>query len=597
MSTLLQQAVAAHQSGDLAGAERLYREVLRHAPDQADALALLGVVISTGGDHGQAIGLIEKAITLDPKTALFQLHLGNALMAAGKTAEASLAFENAIRLQPNLAIAHYNLANVLRKKADWAGAIASYRQAIALNPSHAEAYNNLALCLVHEKQMKEALRQAQKSVDIAPSYGEGWLTLCNVAEQTGDYELALKAGEHNTRLQPNNNRAWFGYGVALNRLERHEEAIEAYKRALILKPDRADIWDNLGQTYQSLMRLEEAEAIFRKTIEVAGQIIADEDRREVEENEYGNRHWHLALLELLRGKYKQGFARYRARFNDVKALTRRVSQKPLWKGENLAGKTILVCDEQGFGDTLMLARYLPLLKAQGASVKTLVHPALAPLFRTWPVIEDVIEHDHPASAFDYHASFFDLPHRLDTSLATIPAQIPYLPLLEPDEKTKLSSDGRPRIGIAWGGSPLHKGDLKRSIPLALFAGILTDKRAQFFSLNRDMKQGDQELLPKLPVIDLAPRLGNFADAARFMRQLDLIITCDTATAHLAGGLGKPVWVLIPFSPDWRWLSEREDSPWYPTLRLFRQSQGGKWDDVIAKVKSALSEWLSASSAI
>ncbi|MGE3623066.1 MAG: tetratricopeptide repeat protein [Bdellovibrionales bacterium] len=589
MTALLQKAVDAHQSGNLAEAEKLYRDVLAKSPDQPDALALLGVILDSRGDAGRAIELIEKAIRLDPGAGLFKLHLGNALMTASRHAEAVTAFRQAAAQQPGMAQAHFNLGNALRKTGDWSGAVEAYREAIRCRPAYAEAFNNLALALVHENRFDEAMEKARASVVVAPQFGEAWLTLCNVAETVNDYPAALAAGEQVVRLMPDNHKAWFGYGVALNRLGRHEEALEAYKNALALKPDRADIWDNLGQTYQSLNRLDEAEAIFRKTVEVAGQAIPDEDVREVAEEEYGNRHWHLALIELLRGKYKQGFARYRARFKDIGELKRPRFPQPVWRGENLAGKTILICDEQGYGDTLMFCRYLPMLKQLGAGVVFSVHPVLEALFAGWPGADRVIVHGQPPGAIDFHASTFDLPHRFGTVMETIPSGTPYLPLPEVDAAARLEPAAGRKIAVVWGGSPLHKNDRNRSIPLELFSALFDAPDTQFYSLNRDLKPGDAELLPRLPVIDLAPRLRNFADAARFMRQCDRVITCDTATAHLAGGLGLPVWVLLPFAPDWRWLVGRDDSPWYPNMRLFRQGKAGEWRDVISRVKQMLAE--------
>ena len=598
MIETLQKAVQAHQTGNIAEAEEYYRAILATTPDQADALALLGVLLSGKGEHAEAISSIEKALKVDPKAALFKIHLGNALSAADRNAEAVVAMRQAIILQADLPEAHFNLGNILRHTDDWDNAIEAYRQAIRLKPNYVEAYNNLALAFAHEKRYDEALTQAQKSVTLAPTYADGWLTLCNVAEQVKDYDTALEAGEKVARLAPNNHKAWFGYGVVLNRLGRHEEAAAVYKLALTLKPERADIWDNLGQSFQSLNRLAEAETTFRKTIEVAGQVIDGEDEREVEEKEYGNRHWHLSLIELLQGKYKLGFARYRARFEDVGDLKRPATGKPLWCGEDLTDKTILIGDEQGFGDTLMFARYLPLLKEKGAKIIFSVHPALGPLFIGWSGVDRVVVHGFPVSNFDYHAVTFDLPHRFGTTLETVPNTVPYLPIPLPDERTALTQEtgplaGRPRIGVVWGGNPHHKNDENRSIPLKIFSDILFEKGAQFFSLNRDVKKGDNELFPHLPLTNLGPRIKTFADSARYVQQLDLIITCDTATAHLAGGMGKPVWVLLPFAPDWRWLLDRSDSPWYPTMRLFRQKKTGDWTSVTAEVKAALEVYLAA----
>lgn len=586
MSAHLQQAIAAHQSGQFAEAEKLYRAVLLEQPQQADALALLGVVLAARNNTDEALTLIEKAVQLDPQSALFRFHLGSVLMHAKKLPQAIAAFQQAIALQPQLAQAHFNLANARRASDDWQGAIESYRNAIKCQPQYPEAYNNLALTFVHEKDFAAAVREAKKAVEVAPTYADGWLTLCNIAEQVKDYPLALRAGEQNIKMLPKDHRSWFGYGVALNRLDRHEEAIVAYQRALELKPERADIWDNLGQTYQSLGRLEEAEATYRKTIEVAGQNIAQEDTREVDESEYGTRHWHLALMELLRGNYAAGFARYRSRFKEVGGLTRPTLSRPLWKGEDLNFKTILITDEQGFGDTLMLARFLPMLKARGARIIFSVHPVLKPLFEGWPHIDTIIVHGDTVPIYDFYASVFDLPHLLKITLDNLPNHTPYLPLLQADDATRLISS-KPKVGVVWGGNPLHSNDAKRSVPLKIFTELFSVNTVQFYSLNRDLKDGDDNILAQHPVENLAPRLKTFADGARFINQMDLIITVDTATAHLAGGMGKQVWTLLPFAPDWRWLTDRDDSPWYPGMRLFRQDKIGDWADVIRKVQSNL----------
>ncbi|MDP9127291.1 MAG: tetratricopeptide repeat-containing glycosyltransferase family protein [Pseudomonadota bacterium] len=588
MSELIHQAIRAHQAGEFAEAESLYRAIIASDPKHADAHALLGVICGLKNNHDEAIALNMRALEIDPGSALLWFHLGTVLMNAKQLSEAVTAFRQAIALQPTMAQAHYNLGNALRADGQWGDAIEAYREAILHNIHYAEAYNNLALTLAHEKRLDEALLEARKAVAIAPDYGEGWRTVCNLAESAKHYPLALEAGEQAIRLMPDSHFAWFGYGVALNRLDRNEDAVAAYKRALALKPERADIWDNLGQTYQAMNRLEEAEATFRKTVEVAGQVIEREGLREVAEEEYGNRHWHLALMELLRGKYVEGFARYRSRFKDVGGLQRPDFPKPLWTGEPLAGRTLLVSDEQGFGDTLMLCRYVPLLKKQGARIVFSVHPVLKPLFAAWPHADVIVTHGQVLPHFDFHASVFDLPYRFRTTLATIPCQVPYLPMLGPSAAVRLPEDEVPKVGVVWGGSPMHTNDARRSIPLTVFAKIFEDREIQFYSLNRDLKSGDAEALPRLPLIDLAPRLGDFADAGRILAQLDLIITCDTATAHLAGGMGKEVWTLLPFAPDWRWLTERSDSPWYPTMRLFRQPRPACWHDVMDAVQQALS---------
>ncbi len=585
----LDQAVAAHRAGNLAEAERLYRAALAANSQNADAWALLGVVLEARGEAAQAIACINQALQIDPHAALFHFYLGNALMTAGDAKQAAAAFRQTIALQPNMPQAHYNLGNALRTAEMWDEAAQAFAKTLQLAPSHVESRNNLALVYEKKGQLPEAVLELMQAVKSQPAYAEGWLNLCNLAEKKGDYELSLQAGQSAAILMPQNPSCWLGIGVALNRLERHEEALASYQKALALKPDWIELWDNIGQTYQFLNRLDDAEVAYRKTVVLAGQTIKDEDTRRVDEREYGNRHWHLALLELLKGDYKRGFARYRARFEEVGSLKRPNWPRPVWQGENLNGKTLLVGDEQGLGDCLMMARYLPILKAKGARIKLLVNPVLAPLFEGWTGADEVIARGNSVSGFDFHVSIFDLPYVFGTTLNDIPAQVPYLPVPMPDESTRLNFDGRLKLAVVWAGAPKHKHDARRSLPLEIFAELFSETDAQFFSLNRDMRPGDEETLARFPVTNLAPRLRHMGDAARFMAQMDLVITCDTAPAHLAGGMGKKVWTLLPFAPDWRWLIGRDDSPWYPTMRLFRQTQSGDWAGVITRARKTLAD--------
>ncbi|MDD3287769.1 MAG: tetratricopeptide repeat protein [Alphaproteobacteria bacterium] len=580
--SVLDQAIAAHRAGRMDEAERLYRQVIAEEPNNPDALALLGVALGADG-----VEFIEKAISLDPNAALFRFYLGNALVAAGNNEQAIEAFRQATVLQPRMHEAFYNLGNALHEVGKCQEAGEAYAKTLQLVPNHYLARNNFALMCEIDGKLEDALIELEQVVKEQPGYIDGLLNLCRVAELKGDYAKSLAVAQQAVNLAPNNPSAYLGLGVALNRLERNEEALVSYKKALEIRSDWVEIWDNIGQTYQFLNRLDEAKEAFLKTIEFSGQKIPDEDERLVDEREYGSRHWHLALLELLMGDYKKGFTRYRARFEDLK-IKRPPYKKPLWQGESLSGKTILIGDEQGMGDCIMFARYLPLIKSEGGRVKFIVNPALVPLFQNWSGADEVIPRGRAPGEFDFHASIFDLPYCFGTTLETVPANVPYLPSMEADENTRLEKNGNFKIGITWAGAPKHKQDMRRSIPLKLFEKLFDENGVAFFSLNRDMRPGDDALLAAHPsVTDLAPRLNDFGDAARFISQLDLIITCDTATAHLAGAMGKRVWTLLPFSPDWRWLKDREDSPWYPTMRLFRQRKIGDWEDVIERVLQSI----------
>ena len=588
---LLQKALAAHQQGDLLQAEGGYREILSAQPDHIDALNLLATLLGSKGQFDEAIGLASRAIELDLKTPLLHITLGNIHIAKKDYVAALACFRRAVDLDPGLGEAQYDLGNALRLSGSWSEAGDAFREALRLMPSHGQARNNLALVYEHEEKFDQAIAELQTLLKSVPNFGDGWLNLCKIAEKADALDIGLDAGLRAVGLMQKNPQAWLGLGVILNRLGRDEEALEAYQNGLRLKPDWTEVWDNLAQTYQALGRLDEAEKAFRATVEAAGQTIKDEDIRRIDEKEYGNRHWHLALLELLKGDYKRGFARYRARFEDVGGLKRPTYPVPVWQGDDIAGKTILVMDEQGLGDCLMMLRYLPMLKERGACVKLLVHPALVPLLQGWRAIDEIIVRGQPVCGFDTYASIFDLPYAFGTTVETVPAQSPYLPLLMADEHTKLDlASGKKNVAVIWAGAPKHKQDAKRSLPLSLFAKLFDRPDVRFFSMNRDKREGDDVLLKQSSVIDLAPRLNDFGDVARFVSQMDLVITCDTASAHLAGGMGKPVWTLLPFSPDWRWLMVREDSPWYPSMRLFRQAKAGDWEGVIDRVGQALDRW-------
>lgn len=586
---LLKKALEAHRAGDILNAKKGYHEVLEIDPNQADAMALLGVLLSSAGQKKEALEHIQKATALDPKAALFQVYLGNLHMEMGNKSDAIDALTKASQLDPSKADISYDLGNALRESDRLDEAKDAYLKAITLQPNHALARNNLALVYEKQDNRPKAIEQLEQLTLDVPDYCEGWLNLCSLTEKEGDYERAVEAGQKAHALEPQNPKCWFGIGVAYGRMDKHVEAIPYYQQALRLKPEWPEVWDNFGQSLQQLNDLKNAEEAFKNCIAAAGQAIDGDETREVDESEYGNRYWHLALLQLLKGDYINGFAHYRSRFKELDGLFRETWPRPIWKGEDIKGKTLLVMAEQGAGDFLMMMRYIPELKANGTKVILYTSKHLAPLFENWEAIDTLIIKGNTIPDFDYYALLFDLPYCFKTTIYNVPNNVPYLPTLGVDENTLLEGNGKPKVGIVWGGAPLHKHDYKRSLPLSTVMPLFDNKDVQFFSLNLDKRDGDDELLATTDVVDLAPRLKNFADTARFMSQMDLIISCDTSTAHMAGGLGKKTWTLITYAPDWRWLLGREDSPWYPTMKLFRQKTAGDWPEVIERVKAALQE--------
>lgn len=505
---------------------------------------------------------------------------------AGRLDEAEKAYRAVLSTTPGQPDALALLGVLLSGKGDHQQAVTLIRQAVLRDPSAALFKFHLGNALAAANENGPAIAAFREALAQQPDFGEGWLNLCRVAERNNDYPASLAAGEKAVALMPGNHSAFMAYGVILSQLERHEEAERAFRRAIELRPDWADAWDNLGQAYFALNRLDESEAAYRKCVDLAGQTLPDEQMRTIDESKIGTRHWHLAQVELMKGDYRTGFGRYRCRFSADGGMKRPDYPQPYWRGEDISGKTILALDEVGHGDALMLARYVPLLREKGARVKFAVRPNLLPLFQGWQGADEVLSLEGSLGAFDIYAKIWDLPYDFGTTLENIPTKT-YLPLLPPDNETRLEAPaGKKKIGVVWGGWSDKFFD-KRRVPLAIFAQLFERKDCAFYSLTRDKNAADTALLPQLSVTDLAPRIAHFGAMTRFLGQMDLVITVDTATAHLAGGLGLKTWTLLAFAPDWRWHLNREDSIWYPSMRLFRQPKTGGWESVIARMKGEL----------
>lgn len=557
MQSLLDQATTQHNRGNLSEAERLYRLVLEKDPHQADALALLGLVMAARKEYGEAVAMLERAIMCDPKAPLFRLYLGNLNDEMGDREKAIAAFQDALAIEPGFAEAHYGLALLMEK----------------------------------ELRLSKAVEHLQAAARVKPNEGAIWLKLGELSLKTNDFAIAEKAARRAVRLMPNSYAARVAYALVLGGLYREEEEIKVLREVLKMKPDFAEAWDMLGAAYQNLGRHDEAEAAFYKAIACAGGTVSDADV-DADENAYCQQHWDLALLELLRGDFRRGFAHYRARFKTPGRAGRLAFPQPIWRGQDLMGKKILIVSEQGFGDIFMMCRFAPLLRNKGARVVFLAPTAAAPVLRIAGIADEIVcEAPSSQGDYDFQTSIFDLPLRLGMTSETIPSPFAYLSSPAPEGEPALAETKKPKIGVVWRGNNQHGNDRTRSLPLSDFASLFGETRAQFYNLTRELADGEEEVLRAHNVVDLSQKLPDFLATARLVAQLDLVITCDTAMAHLAGGMGKKVWTLLPFAPDWRWLLEREDSPWYPSMRLFRQKIKGNWPETLERVRAALGAFL------
>ncbi|MCC6395585.1 MAG: tetratricopeptide repeat protein [Bacteroidetes bacterium] len=538
------QALQAHRSGHLDEAQALYAEILAHEPDHVDALHLLGVIAYQRHSLSEAERYFRRAIEVAPEYAAALSNLGLLLLEHGRWSEAIDCFQASLRVRPDQPGVWSNLGMALVRSGDFAGGATACRTALDYDPASADAHCNLGNALRGMGNPTEALRALEKAVALRPAFAEALNSLGNALADTG----MLAA------------------------------AICAYQRAHECKPEYVSPLNNLAKLHREAGDLEEAERLYRQAL--------------ARDPHSAEAHWGLSFIHLLNGDWEQGWEEYEWRWQLPDPPDRRTFDTPVWDGTPPGGRKLLVHCEQGLGDAIQFIRYAPLLGAQGAHVLVEAPAALAGLFRTLQGIEKVIPRGEPWPVHDAHCSVLSLPRLARTRPDNVPAAVPYLSVPETLAsfwKANLEQDPRgTRIGLAWFGSRTHDNDRKRSLSLDALKPLLAMKGAVFYNLHQERL--DPRLLPETgaPFVDHSEDFQDVLATAGLLSQLDLVITVDTMVAHLAGALGKPVWVLLPFAPDWRWMLGRDDSPWYPEMRLFRQSHPGDWDGVIERVVRELS---------
>ncbi len=580
--TSIGQAITAalqhQQTGNFRAAEALYRHVLTIAPDNFDALHLLGVLVHQTGDNQQAVQLIEKAVQQYPHNPFACNNLGEIYRTLHQFKEAESCFRKALSLAPDYSQAHNNLGNVLLQRGDTAAAAESYHRATSLNPLYYEAYANLGNALLHLERYDDAAESCRHALQIKPDYAPASNSLGNVLLATSQPIEAESAYRKALALNPDYAEAYNNLAKSLIDQERLDEGLDAYQTAIHLQPAYAEAYYNLGTTFQEIGRMQDAEHAFNQSLRINPGYAACK--------------WNLSLLLLLQGRYEEGFYLYEQRFEGgekktftyLNHLLQQVTSCPRWHGETLADCSLLLIAEQGLGDNLMMMRYVSVLREQ-KSKKITVYCAqpLARLFAALPGIGEVISMPAPipTAGFDYHCPTMSLPHLLRTQLTTIPTMVPYLTIpgaVRQKWQTRCADIRKPKIGLVWAAKNVGP----KNIPFHQLLPLQTIDEIQLVSLQQGSAAKQfQEL--GLNVLDWMDECTDLMDSAGLIEQLDLVIAVDTAVAHLAGALGKPVWLLNRYESEWRWMLERSDSPWYPSMRIFRQQSPGKWDDVLSQI--------------
>jgi tetratricopeptide (TPR) repeat protein len=537
----------------------------------------LGTVLARQDQFAEALKSYNIALSLDPRHLDAADKSGSLLIDLRRYGEALARFEQSDAIRPGRSETLFKKAVCLQLLARLEEAAASYTMALAADAKNDIARNNLGAVLLDMGRFEEAVGHLRKVIEARPDVVNAFNNLGLALTRLKRFDEALNVLDRAVTLDPNLVEAVNNRGNVLRSLDRHGEAMADFDRAIALKPDYANAHANRAACLDDLSRYEEALAGYRTALAL--------------KPDHGDAHWNLAINRLRVGDFKTGWAeaewRWKAPLVDIH---RRRWDRPLWLGsEPIAGKTLLLFNDQGLGDAIQFCRYIPHLAERGANVILEIDRPLRELLSGIAGIAQLVVKGEALPEHDFHCPLMSLPLAFGTTIDTIPSNVPYVSAGRHAKNwdTFLGSTRRPRIGIVWSGNPSHANDRNRSLPLKAVMPLF-DTGAQFVSLQKNARNSDLVTLRELSgILDAAPELENFADTAALILQLDLVISVDTSVAHLAGALGKPVWILLPYVPDYRWLLDRDDSPWYPTARLYRQTARRDYAEVIDRVRADL----------
>lgn len=619
-ASLFGQALSLQQQGRQADAARLCDEVLREVPRHVDALNLRGVLALQMGDATDAVRHFRKALTVRRDVAEVHGNLGTALLRLGRADDAVASFERAIALKPDSASMFFGRGSANLKRGAHAAAVRDLDRAIALKPSYPTALLNRGLALAALGKPDAAAGSYREAIRLEPLFAEARANLATLLMTAKRYQEALPLLDEAIALRQESEGIHLKRGDALYHLNRTEEALVSFDRAIALAPDAADAHHFRAKALQDLHRLDDALASIDRAIALAPKTVDGYlDRASILAD---LRRWPEALDALDRGIAvkpddaqtlwtKAAFLRQLGRFEEGSPLAvwrkklkepagKRDLPKPLWTGaEPVEGRRVFLHWEQGLGDTLQFCRYAQRLRARGAEVILAVQDPLLPLMRQWEPEITILGASAVPDHYDLQAPLQDMPLAFRTTLATIPADVPYL-RAEPERvarwRERIGAEGF-RIAICWQGSTTVI-DRGRSFPAASFHGLSKLPGVRLISLQKGQAEAQLSRLPEGMRVETLgeefdPPGAAFLDSAAVMQVCDLVITSDTSVAHLAGALGVPTWIVLKHVPEWRWLIDRDDSPWYPTMRLFRQPSPGDWAGTFQRVEAAVGALIAA----
>jgi len=569
------KAVALHQLRKLDEAVRCYLQAIALQPKHAQAYSNLGAAQQELGELDAAVASYRTAVSLNPDFAATHHNLGLALKLSGQLEASIASYDQAIALEPNYAQAHAGRGHALQELQAYAAAIASYDLALRISPDFAEAHANRGVVLDQLRHHEAALESFDLALAINPSYGQAHYQRGVALSALGRLDDAIQAYRQALALDADRAETHLKLGVALQEMQRLDEAIACYDRAIALDPNAAQAHSNRGAAHHDLMQFEAALASY----DTALRIQAD----------FAQARYNKALTLLLMGDYAEGWPLYESRQRPNKPTRLPQAADPrLWRGQYpLAGKTLLLHSEQGFSDTIQFCRYAALASQRGARVLTVVETELVELLKDVEGIDRVLTKSDPIPEFDFHCPLPSLPFAFGTAMDSIPYTPHYL-RADPGRvqywAQRLGPKTKQRIGIAWRGNTKYEKDRTRSVRLAEFIRHLPGN-CEYVILQKQLSQQDHATLKNHSEFSCyQPKLQNFSDTAALIENMDVVISVDTSAAHLSGALGKPTWLLLPFVPDWRWLLKREDTPWYPSVHLCRQTAMGDWASAFAYLR-------------